>query len=93
MEITPTIFIAALAVILTIISLIVAATAWLIRLESKTTNHAADIEELYKHAEDKEIHSDKAALDLRFATLSTAIADVKHLVERLDERLRRFLEK
>jgi hypothetical protein len=82
---------------ITLILAIIAGIVYIVRIESKTGSNTRDIEDLYlrqdTHAADKEIHSDKAESNLKFAMLNSTIADIKHLVEKLDERLRRFLEK
>jgi hypothetical protein len=76
---------------------IVAGIVYIVRIESKTNSALRDIEDLYikqdTHVADKEIHSDRAESNLKFAMLNSTIANIKHLVEKLDERLRRFLEK
>ncbi len=78
---------------------VIAFIAWLVRLESKanvTANKVMDIDaDLYKHADDSEIHHRGEDLDRRFENLQNGIDKIEKGIEqgfsKINDRIDRLM--
>jgi hypothetical protein len=76
---------------------IIAGIGWLIRLESKASAAAKDVDSLskdfYLHDSDKSVHHDGAELDRRFNVIDSGMQTIQKGIDKLNERFDRFLNK
>jgi|GEM_PF-7097092 len=72
---------------------IVALIVWLVRLEAKTNSNTIDIDELYKHAADRDIHHPSDRLETIMDAVKELKSEVKTSFGKLTERIDRMLSK
>ena len=74
---------------------LVAGIAWLIRLESKASTTARDVDTLskdfYLHDSDKSVHHDGEELNRRFNVIDDGMKVIQKGIDKLNDRFDRFL--
>lgn len=66
---------------------------WLVRMESKTNNNSVDIDELYKHVNDRDIHHPSDKLETIMDTVKELRSEFKSSMAKLTDRIDRMLSR
>lgn len=90
---TPTLIIAIIGLIFTLLTAFAGVVAGFVRIESKTNVNTADISELFKHSEDRTVHHPADELDRRFSVLDVGVAEIKKGIDKINDRFDKFFSK
>lgn len=78
---------------ITVLLAIIALIGWLVRMEAKTNNNSSDIDELYKHVSDRDIHHPSDKLETIMDTVKEMKAEFKSSMAKLTDRIDRMLSR